>query len=153
MDDLSFRKATPSDAAVLHALRARSILELAPSAMPIEEVRKWAERGSAESMLRRLKQTEVWVAEVPSQIVGWVAVRDGDYLDALYVDPRFARRGIGSRLLRLVEDLLCGRGISVIRADASWNAEGFYIRCGYEPLGPRPPADARPMRKHLLDKI
>ena len=152
MEDLSFRKATPSDAAALHALRARSILELAPSAMPIEEVRKWAERGSAESMLRRLKQTEVWVAEVPSQIVGWAGVRDGDYLDALYVDPKFARRGIGSRLLRVIEDVLRGRGTSVIRADASWNAEGFYIRCGDEPLGPRPPADARPMRKHLLDK-
>src|SRR5215831_20671863 len=149
MEDLSFRKATFSDAAALHALRARSILELAPSAMPIEEVRKWAERGSAESMLRRLKQTEVWVAEVRSQIVGWVANRE-DYLDALYVDPRFARRGIGSQLLRLVEDVLRGRGISVIRADASWNAEDFYIRCGYEPLGPRPPGDARPMRKHLL---
>jgi len=91
MEDLSFRKATPSDAAALDALRARSILELAPSAMPIEDVRRWAERGSAESMLRRLKQTEVWVAEVRSQIVGWVANRE-DYLDALYVDPRFAGR-------------------------------------------------------------
>ena len=152
MEDLSFRKATPSDAAVLHALRARSILELAPSGMPIEEVRKWAERGSAESMLQRLNQTEAWVAEVPRQIVGWVAVRGGDYLDALYVDPKFARRGIGSRLLRLVEDVLCGRGISEIRVDASWNAEDFYLRCGYEPLGPRPPSDARPMRRHLLSK-
>jgi len=152
MEVLSFRKAMPSDAAVLHALRARSILELAPSGMPLDEVRKWAERGSAQSMLRRLRQTEVWVAEVPSQIVGWVAVRGSDYLDALYVDPKFARRGVGRGLLRLVEDVLCGRGISVIRADASWNAEDFYIRCGYEPLGPRPPGEARPMRKHVLDK-
>jgi putative acetyltransferase len=150
MEDLSFRKAKPSDAAALYALRARSILELAPSGMPIEGVRKWAERGSIESMLRRLTETEAWVAEAPSQIVGWVAVRGGDYLDALYVDPRFARRGVGSRLLRLVEDVLSSRGISAIRADASWNAEDFYLRCGYEPLGPRPPDDARPMRKHLL---
>jgi len=152
MEDLTFRKAISSDAAVLYALRARSILELAPSAMPLEEVRKWAERGSAESMLQRLEQTEVWVAEVPSQIVAWAAVRGGDYLDALYVDPRFARRGIGSRLLRLIEDVLSGRGISVIRADASWNAEDFYVKCGYEPLGPRPPRDARPMGKHLPNK-
>ena len=153
MEDLSFRRATPSDAAVLHALRSRSILELAPSRMSIEEVRKWAERGSVESTLRRLKQMEVWVAEMPSQIVGWVAVRGEDYLDALYVDPKFAGRGIGSRLLRLIEDAMRGRGIAVIRAEASWNAEDFYIRRGYEPLGPRSPGDARPMHKHLLDKI
>ena len=152
MEDLSFRKATPSDAVALHALRARSILELAPSRMAIQEARKWAQRGSIESMMRRLKQTDVWVAEVPSQIVGWVAVRGGDFLDALYVDPEFARRGIGTRLLRLIEDAARGRGITVIRAEASWNAEDFYVRCGYKPLGPRPPGDARPMQKHLLDK-
>jgi putative acetyltransferase len=150
MKDPRFRRATTSDAVVLHALRARSILELAPSGMPIEEVRQWAERGSAESMLRRLSETEVWVAEVSGQIAGWVAVRGEDYLDALYVDPKFAQQGIGRRLLRFVEDALRGRGIAVIRADASWNAEGFYVRYGYEPAGPRPPRDARPMRKHLV---
>ena len=73
-------------------------------------------------------------------------------LDALYVDPVYARRGVGTSLLRFVEDILRRRGVSVIRADASWNAEDFYIRRGYEPLGPRPPDDARPMRKRLLDE-
>jgi putative acetyltransferase len=118
--------------------------------MPIEVARKWAEKGSATSMLQRLQETEVWIAEVQGRIVGWVGVRGGDYLDALYVDPEYARRGVGSGLLRLVEDMLRRRGVSVIRADASWNAEDFYLGRGYEPLGPRPPDDARPMRKRLL---
>ena len=50
------------------------------------------------------------------------------------------------------KEYLRGRGMQAIRADASWNSEGFYIRQGYEPLGPRPADNARPMRKVLLDE-
>ena len=142
--------ATLSDAAELHALRGRSILKLAPEGMCFERAREWAGKGSIESMSRRLEETEAWVAEIDNHIVGWVAVR-GDYLDALYVDPEHAKRGIGTNLLRLVEDVLRRRGVRAIRADASWNSKAFYIRQGYELLGPRPPDDARPMRKRLLD--
>jgi putative acetyltransferase len=116
--------------------------------MSIEQARRWADKGSMESMSRRLKETEVWVAEVEEQIIGWIAVRD-DYLDALYVDPKHARRGIGSHLLQMVELELRARGVRAIRTDASWNSENFYIRQGYEPLGPRPADDARPLRKTL----
>lgn len=145
-----FRRATPADATDLHALRRCSILELAPEGMPITLARQWAEKGSVESMSKRLQDTEVWVAELDDQIVGWIAVRGNDYLDALYVAPEHTKRGIGTDLLKLVEAELRARGVDAIRADASRNSEAFYIHRGYEPLGPRPADDARPMRKRLV---
>ena len=145
------RTAIPSDAETLHDLRRRSILKLAPKGMSVRRAREWAARGSVKSMHRRLEQTEAWVAEVEGEIVGWIAVR-GDYVDGLYVDPGYTKRGIGAHLLRLVEGVLRGRGSQAIHADASWNSEGFYMRQGYEPLGPRPPNAARPMRKVLLNE-
>ena len=148
---MTCRTAIPSDAETLHDLRHRSILKLAPAGMSIRRAREWASKGSVTSMRRRLEQAETWVAEVENRIVGWIAVR-GEYVDGLYVDPGYTKRGIGAHLLRLVEGVLRGRGMQSIRADASWNSEGFYIRQGYEPLGPRPPADARPMRKILVDE-
>jgi len=146
---MTFRRATVSDAPALCALRRDSILELAPSGMSLEQAQAWANKGDMESMVLRLQQTEAWVAEIEGTIVGWIAVRDDDYLDALYVAPAHARRGIGAYLLRLVEDILRDRGVRVIRADVSWNSEGFYQRQGFEPLAPHPPNDARPMRKVL----
>jgi putative acetyltransferase len=101
-----------------------------------------------ESVIRRIEDTEVWVAEIDGVIVAWIGVRE-DYLDALYVHPAHARRGVGTYLLKQVEDLLRSRGVRAIRADASWNAEGFYLRHGYEPLGARPPNEAWPMLKVL----
>lgn len=142
------RAATPSDAEVLHDLRRRSILQLAPTSMSVARVKKWASKGSVESMRRRLEETDAWVAEEHGAILGWVAVR-GDYLDALYIEPAHAGRRIGAFLLGLAEDALRQRGIEIVRVDASWNSEGFYRRHGYEFLGPRPPDDARPMRKRL----
>ena len=103
-----------------------------------------------ESMSQRVQEGDVWVVEVADHIVGWVAVR-GDYLDALYVDPEHAKQGIGTKLLRMVENELRARGVQAIRANASWNSENFYMRRGYEPLGPRPPDDPRPMQKRLFD--
>lgn len=55
---MTFRKATLSDAVALHALRRRSILELAPEGMSIEQARKWADKGSMDAMSRRLQKAE-----------------------------------------------------------------------------------------------
>lgn len=147
---MNSRRATLSDAAELLALRRDSILQLAPGPMSVEQARAWAAKGDIDSMARRLEHTEVWLAEIGETIVGWVGVC-GDYLDALYVRPSYARRGVGTSLLELVEDVLRTRGVGVIRADASWNAEEFYLHRGYEPLAPRPANDPRPMRKVLTN--
>jgi putative acetyltransferase len=149
IEDLTSRPAAATDAHALFELRRRSILQLAPEGMPVDRVRVWAEKGSIESMCRRLEETDAWVAEDQGRVVGWVAVRD-DYLDALYVDPDHARRGIGRSLLLLAETVLRQRGVAMVRADASPNSEAFYLRHGYEPIGPRPRHAARPMRKRLL---
>ena len=65
-----------------------------------------------------------------------------DYLDGLYTDPAFVEQGIGTELLGLRE-----RGVHAIRAEASWNAEKFCFRRGYEP-----PAHAHRMAQRLIVK-
>ena len=99
-------------------------------------------------MEERLRTTEVWIAEIKDTIVGWVSIC-GDYLDGLYTDPQFAEQGIGTEMLNFAESLMRERGVQVIRAEASWNAEDFYLRRGYEPTGPRAADGARPLVKRL----
>lgn len=146
--DVRLRVARCSDAEALHELRRRSILELAIAGMSIERAQAWANKGSVEFMCRRLEEAEAWVAEDQLRILGWVAVR-GDYLDALYVEPEYAGRGIGAHLLRLAEEKTLRKGIEVLRTEASPNSERFYLRQGYELLGPGPREEARPMWKRL----
>jgi putative acetyltransferase len=71
----------------------------------------------------------------------------------LYTHPEFERRGIGTELLGLAEELMRDAGVEVIRLEASSNAEEFYLRRGYLPAGPRPVDGATPLVKRLNGEV
>lgn len=145
---IRYRKATVDDAVRLLELRRQSILVLAPRGMTFAQSETWASKMTLEGMKDRMRETEVLVAELNDLIVGWVAFEE-DYLDGLYTDPDFAQQGVGTGLLSLTEKLIRDAGVKSIRLEASWNAEAWYMRRGYEPTGPRPPDGARPLAKSL----
>lgn len=116
--------------------------------MTVTQAELWASKATIDGMRRVLQEKELWVAEADGVIVGWVAFH-GDYLDGLYTDPQFVERGVGAQLLDLAEQAMQDNGVQTARADASWNAEEFYLRRGYEPLGPRPPDGPRPLVKRF----
>jgi putative acetyltransferase len=141
------RIAAREDAQRLFELRRKSIIALAPSGMSKSEARIWASNLTIAGMKTKIREMEIWIAEIDGRVVGWGAIR-GDRLEGLYTDPEFASRGIGTHLLGKLEALMRARGTRTIRADASSNAEGFYLRRGYEPDGP-PQGGARPMVKRF----
>ena len=112
------------------------------------EAETWAATLTVPGMKRKIRELEIWVAEVNDTVAGWGAI-NGDRLEGLYTDPAFIGRGIGSELLGLLEALMRGRGIPAVSAEASANAERFYRRRGYEPTGVRTPDGAQPIRKRL----
>jgi GNAT superfamily N-acetyltransferase len=70
-------------------------------------------------------------------VVGFcIALPDLALLKALYVHPAYNGRGIGQELLRQVETRCLALGLATLELNASYNAEAFYRRCGYEALGP-----------------
>ena len=142
------RLATLADACRLFELRRQAVIVLAPKGMSVAEAETWAATLTIEGMERKLRELEIWVAEVNSVVVGWGAIR-GDRLEGLYTDPELAGRGVGTELLGLLEALMRARGIAAIIMESSANAEEFYRRRGYEPVGQRTPDGAQPMRKRL----
>jgi putative acetyltransferase len=142
------RPATLDDTNRLLELRRQSITELAPKGMSIAEATGWAEELTVAGMEWKIRELEIWVAELSKTVVGWGAIR-GDRLEGLYTDPEFAGQGIGTELLGLLEGLMRGRGIAAVCAESSSNAEAFYLRRGYERAGPRTSKGAQPIRKRL----
>ena len=142
------RLATLNDTNRLFDLRRQSIIKLAAKGMSIEEAARWAEELTVAGMERKISELEIWVAEVSEKVVGWGAIR-GDRLEGLYMDPEFAGRGIGTELLGLLEGLMQERGVPAVRAEASSNAEVFYLRRGYERTDPSTSERAQPIRKQL----
>jgi putative acetyltransferase len=143
------RRATLEDAARLFEVRRRSILELAPSGMPVEDAEAWARKLTPAGMGQKLREFEIWIAELEDVIAGWGAIHR-DVLEGLYTAPEYAGQGVGAALLDRLEALMRGRGIDAVHAEASSNAKSFYLRRGYRETGPQTPVGAWPIAKQLL---
>ena len=145
------RLATFDDATLLFEVRRRSIRELAPSGMSIAEAKAWAIQLTPSGMERKLRELEIWIAELDSRVAGWGAIR-GDFLEGLYTAREFAGQGVGAALLDRLEGLMRGRDVRAVRAEASSNAKAFYLRRGYRATGPQTPVGAWPITKQLLTR-
>jgi putative acetyltransferase len=142
------RPATLDDAAALFELRRRSILELAAPGLPAGEAEAWAATLTLAGMERKLREFEIWVAELDGVVTCWGAIR-GDILEGLYTAPDFAGCGIAGGMLSRLEGLMNGRGIAAVHAEASSNAKGFYLHRGYRVSGPQTADKAWPITKAL----
>jgi putative acetyltransferase len=144
-----YRPATLDDATRLFELRRSSILELALSGMSVEDATAWAKQLTPSGMERKLREFEIWIAELDGMMAGWGAIR-GDVLEGLYTAPEFGGQGVGAALLGRLEALMRGRGVATVRAEASSNARAFYLRRGYRQTGPQTLVGAWPIAKQLL---
>ena len=117
--------------------------------MPKAEATAWASQLTLSGMERKLRELEVWVAELDGAVAGWGAIR-GDRLEGLYVAVEFAGQGVGAGLLDRLEGLMREREFPSVRLEASLNARGFYLRRGYRANGPQTSDGAWPMVKEHL---
>lgn len=147
--DAVYRRAMRKDASRLYDIRRRSILELAPPKMSGAEAQAWASKLTLSGMEQKLRELEVWVAELDGIVAGWGAIH-GDRLEGLYAAPEFAGQGVGNGLLRMLEGLMRDREFPSVHGEASSNARDFYLRRGYRSVGPQSPDGAWPIVKELL---
>lgn len=116
--------------------------------MTAVEAEAWAGKLTPAGMEQKLRDLEIWLAELDGLVAGWGAIRGGN-LEGLYTAPEFAGRGVGGGLLEMLERLMRARGIAAVEAEASSNALAFYIRRGYRQNGPSAGNGAWPITKTL----
>lgn len=82
----------------------------------------------ATRLRERMAEDETWVAEVGSDVAGYVRFTD-EWVDDLYVDPAWSRVGIGTFLLDLVKSGTPG-GFGLWVFAENTDARAFYVRQG-----------------------
>jgi putative acetyltransferase len=100
------------------------------------EIAAWIAFRPREAYRLALASRDLFVAEWQGEIVGFgqFDARRGE-IEACYVAPEAVASGIGSALLARMEDEARRRGHTVVRLNATLNAESFYARMGYRWLG------------------
>jgi putative acetyltransferase len=132
------RAAVPTDAeAILHVHNA-AVHKTAGAYYPPEVLEAWAAKLTEENHQRVGRETAdeemiVLVAEVDARLAGFGMVVPGDEeLRAVYVHPAYGRRGVGTAILKRLEEFAAQRGVKRLNVASSINAEEFYARQGYE---------------------
>ena len=136
---ITIRLMRPGDAAAFLAVHRAAVRALAAPAYDPAVIEAWAPLPVGETEVERLAANEAGgyrlVALSGKCVVGIaaMAVKQGELI-ACYVDPAHAGSGIGTALIRAIEDEARRAGLEALETDASINAEGFYAARGYQAL-------------------
>lgn len=132
-DDLRIRPFRVGDEAALRAVFHASVHALAVQHYTEAQRRGWAPLAyDATAWAERMRRNAPFVAERYGVIVGYADLQEDGYIDHFYVSGDAAGRGVGSALMRKIEETAQERGIARLYANVSLNAQTFFARNGFE---------------------
>ena len=131
---VSIRAAGPDDADELLRVHRSAILELTRHVYTPAEIQSWAARleagGYIRAMEQRGEQFHVALGDTGG-VIGFHGRIDAEVM-ALYVDPAWARRGVGTALLAHAEQAIAADGHAKVKIGAALSGRDFYLARGYE---------------------
>lgn len=126
----NLRRATFADADAIaelyFAIRAESVPAIPPQVHDLASNRWWVRE-------LLLAEFEVTVAEVDGGLVGFLAVREPDHLEHLYLRRARTGQGVGGRLVDLAKQRFPG-GLQLWAFQSNTGAIRFYERHGFVPV-------------------
>lgn len=97
-----------------------------------EQLNAWApaayDRGKWQEKIAIIRP---YVAVVDGRIAGYADLQASGYIDHFFVSGAWARRGVGSALMRHIHEVAHARGLPELSAQVSLSAEAFFARHGF----------------------
>jgi GNAT superfamily N-acetyltransferase len=124
------RRALPPDAEEISRVIVRTLHETNGRDYPGHVIVAVAENFSQERVAEKLATRRVYVAIVDGAVVGTASL-DGRVIRSVYVDPTYQGKGIGARLMDVLEGLAREQAVSTLSVPSSITAEGFYRKLGF----------------------
>ena len=134
---ISIRPAKPDDGDAIERVGKLAILKLASGPYPTEVIEAWSEGSWTPKIQAAGSPRHCFVAVHADEIVGfaiWVPHREEPktaHIKSVYVHPDWARRGIGTKLIKRAEQDALSSGYERFTVGASLNGLPFYAAVGY----------------------
>jgi GNAT superfamily N-acetyltransferase len=127
------RHGKPEEATAIWAVRTQAIRDSCSSHYDAADIDAWTSAPMPEEFAQTIEETEFFVAEAHDEIVGFGFLDPTESkVEAVFVRPDYARRGVGRRLMIAIENAALDRGLACLRLASSLNAVSFYRSSGYE---------------------
>jgi putative acetyltransferase len=132
MSAVALRPYLPADAKRCAEIFRASIEELAAEDYDADQREAWASRADDEEAFgARLLGALTLLAVIDREVVGFASLKDGEEIDMLFVDPEFARQGVGRALIEALTKLAQARGAKRLTTEASDVAKPLFERQGF----------------------
>jgi predicted N-acetyltransferase YhbS len=128
--DFLIRPADVTDASQIHDLHKRSVRRLCAKSYSPSQIDGWLNDRSPGGYVQSIVRGEMFVAEQDGRLIGFVHALPGRII-ALFVDPDFIGRGIGSALLQEGVELALKANHGKVTLESTLNATTFYERFGF----------------------
>jgi putative acetyltransferase len=132
MSAVALRPYLPADAKRCAEIFRSSIEELAADDYDDEQREAWASRADDEQAFgARLAEALTLLATIDRTAAGFASLKGADEIDMLFVDPEFARQGVGRTLVDALTRLAEARGAKRLTTEASDVAKPLFERLGF----------------------
>jgi putative acetyltransferase len=132
MSAVALRPYVPADARRCAEIFRLSIEELAAEDYDADQREAWASRADDEDAFgAKLANALTLLAVIDGAIAGFASLKGGEEIDMLFVDPEFARQGVGRALVDALTRLAGARGAKRLTAEASDVAKPLFERQGF----------------------
>ncbi|BAZ37046.1 GCN5-related N-acetyltransferase [Calothrix sp. NIES-4101] len=131
MKVITIRSYKPSDLESVVQLWYKTWHQTFPHLQHPQAYSVWKERFSHEFV----RDGEIFLAEVEKQIVGFIVlIKDKQVLSQLFIDEKYQRQGIGTKLLNRAK-ALSPQGLKLDALRENIKARAFYERHGFKIAG------------------
>lgn len=132
---ITLRPATETDLNEMRELYKGTITTVCADDYDEAQRTVWASTAdNAERWSNLIKEQYVLLAMINGMIAGFSSLREGNYLDFMYVHKDCQRMGIAETLLGAIEKKALEMGATIITSDVSKTARPFFEKKGYEVL-------------------
>jgi putative acetyltransferase len=129
----TIRKARTEDRGAIWRVHISAIKESCAGHYSPEVIQAWIARTQPQNYIAAISSLDFLLAEEHGVILGFgILNATHREIQGLYVSPQSAGRGIGTHLMRLLENSAREMGIEQLQLFSSLNAVPFYERLGYQ---------------------
>ena len=132
MLDLSFQPATTADLPAMQELFVAAIQLGAAGEYSQRQRDAWAASAQKTGRWRGLISEQFCVlAYAEEELAGFISLKEGDYIDFIYVHPDYTGRGVAAQLYELVALQARQYGARELYSDVSKTAKDFFLARGW----------------------
>ncbi|MBT3721381.1 GNAT family N-acetyltransferase [archaeon] len=130
---MKVRKFRKEDTSKVCYFVRRNMKEILPDFYPKDVVEFLYKHETPKKFLKRGKNRIYIVVTKKKRILGIAGLEEND-VKSFFVNPSYHKKGIGNLLISEIEKIAKLRKLKTLTVHSSFNAEGFYAKCGFKKI-------------------